>query len=92
MPKSPSGPAGLWLAVSRKPPAASWRRIKVDAAGVDRMPPWPTMTRATPLPAAIAIAVSIASRLWYRPSPPITSVRPRKDVSTSKIDCRKFSR
>ena len=35
-----------------------------DAAGVDSRPPWPTMTRATPLPAATAIAVWIAVRLW----------------------------
>ncbi len=38
MPKSPSGPPGLWLADKIIPPKASWRRITHDAAGVERIP------------------------------------------------------
>ena len=46
MPKSPSGPPGLWLADSTSPPMAPRLRMRLEAAGVDRMPPWPTTTFA----------------------------------------------
>jgi len=45
MPKSPSGPPGLWLAERMIPPLALRSRIMSEAAGVERMPPWPTTTR-----------------------------------------------
>ena len=35
MPKSSSGPPGLWLAESRMPPAAPRLRIRCEAAGVE---------------------------------------------------------
>ena len=38
MPKSPSGPPGLWLADRMMPPAAFRLRMRFEAAGVDRMP------------------------------------------------------
>ena len=55
MPKSPSGPPGLWLADSTSPPMAPRLRMRLEAAGVDRMPPWPTTTFAKPLAAAMRI-------------------------------------
>jgi hypothetical protein len=44
MPKSPSGPPGLWLAESTMPPKAPCLRITQLTAGVERMPPRPTNT------------------------------------------------
>lgn len=38
MPKSPSGPPGLWLAVRIIPPIALIFLMTQDAAGVDMMP------------------------------------------------------
>lgn len=49
IPKSLSGPPGLWLAVRRIPPSALYFRITLDAAGVDRIESWPTMNLVTPL-------------------------------------------
>ena len=46
------------------------------AAGVDSRPPRPTITRPTPLAAAIFRMVCTATRLWKRPSPPTTSLWP----------------
>ena len=63
MPKSPSGPPGLWLADRMMPPKACRTRIRFEAAGVDRMPPRPTTTRPKPLADAIFMAVWIVSRL-----------------------------
>ncbi len=54
MPKSPSGPPGLWLADRMMPPKAFLWRMRFEAAGVDRMPPCPTITRPKPLAAAIS--------------------------------------
>ncbi len=45
--------AGLWLADSTMPPKAPYLRMTCDAAGVERMPPLPTMTLPKPLAAAI---------------------------------------
>jgi hypothetical protein len=42
MPKSASGPPGLWLAVKMIPPDVWCLRIKHEAAGVERIPFWPT--------------------------------------------------
>jgi hypothetical protein len=53
MPKSPSGPPGLWLAERISPPQVPCLRITQDAAGVDRMPPCPTSTLPMPLAAAM---------------------------------------
>ena len=53
MPKSPSGPPGLWLADRMMPPNALYLRMTLEAAGVERMPPCPTSTRPKPLAAAI---------------------------------------
>ena len=63
IPKSSSGPPGLWLADSTSPPSAPRVRITLEAAGVDRMPPCPTTTRAKPAAAAMRIAVWITCRL-----------------------------
>ena len=52
MPKSPSGPPGLWLAERMMPPIAPCFRITQEAAGVESKPPRPTSTRENPLPAA----------------------------------------
>jgi hypothetical protein len=49
MPKSLSGPPGLWLAVSRIPPFALYLRMMLETAGVDRIESFPTMNFATPL-------------------------------------------
>ena len=46
MPKSPSGPPGLWLADRMMPPHVEYFRITQEAAGVESMPPLPTSTRA----------------------------------------------
>ena len=91
MPKSPSGPPGLWLADRMIPPKAFRWRMRFDAAGVDRMPPCPTITRPKPFAAAIFIAVWIVSRLKYRPSPPMTRSWPANPSRLSKIDWTKFS-
>jgi hypothetical protein len=53
MPKSSSGPPGLWLAERMMPPKARCLRMTHDIAGVDRMPPCPTSARPKPLAAAI---------------------------------------
>ena len=42
MPKSPSGPPGLWLADRMMPPWVWYLRITWETAGVDSSPPWPT--------------------------------------------------
>jgi hypothetical protein len=47
------GPPGLWLADRMMPPKALCLRMTWLAAGVDRMPPCPTITRPKPLAAAI---------------------------------------
>ena len=62
-PKSPSAPPGLWLAESMIPPQTPYLRMTHEAAGVDRMPPRPTMTRPNLFPAAILRMVWTASRL-----------------------------
>ena len=72
------GPPGLWLAERMMPPAVRFLRMRWEAAGVESRPPWPTMTRARPLPAAIFRARWMASRLKKRPSPPMTSVLPAR--------------
>ena len=46
MPKSSSRPPGLWLAERTRPPSAPRRRMTAETAGVERMPPRPTSTRA----------------------------------------------
>ena len=63
MPKSPSGPPGLWLADRMSPPKAPCWRITQLAAGVDRMPPCPTSTRPKPFAAAMRMTVWMACRL-----------------------------
>jgi hypothetical protein len=52
MPKSLSGPPGLWEAVRRIPPSVFLDLIKAETAGVERMVFWPMISEATPLPAA----------------------------------------
>ena len=91
-PKSPSGPPGLWLAERMMPAAAAWRRIRFDAAGVERMPPVVVITRATPWAAAIRRITPIASRLPKRPSPPTTSVPPAIPGTTRRLASRKLSK
>ena len=63
MPKSSCGPPGLWLADSTSPPNALYLRMILEAAGVERMPPWPTITLPKPLAAAMRMAFWITSRL-----------------------------
>jgi hypothetical protein len=92
MPKSPSGPPGLWLADRISPPNAPRRRITVLTAGVDSSPPRPTSTRAKPLAAAMRRMVRTAARLWKRPSPPSTRVWPAWPGRVSNTACTKFSR
>ena len=53
MPKSPSGPPGLWLADRMMPPKARCLRITTLAAGGDSRPSRPTSTRPKPLAAAM---------------------------------------
>jgi hypothetical protein len=72
IPKSPSGPPGLWLADRMIPPSAPRWRIRFEAAGVDKSPPCPTITRAAPLAAAIFRMICTALSLKNRPSPPST--------------------
>ena len=91
MPKSPSGPPGLWLAERMMPPAPC-SRIRCDAAGVDSKPPCPTITRVMPLAAAMRMMIWIASRLRKRPSPPTISVASPDSAATSSNACTKFSR
>ncbi len=83
MPKSPSGPPGLWLADRMMPPKQACLRITALTAGVDSSPPRPTSTLPMPFAAAMHRMVCTAARLWKRPSPPTTRVWPRavrKDV------------
>jgi hypothetical protein len=47
IPKSLSGPPGLWLAVKIMPPVAFLFLIRCDTAGVDKSPCWPTITLLT---------------------------------------------
>ena len=75
MPKSPSGPPGLWLADRMMPPNA---RALADRRS---SPPASTGCRAgrpgsrpKPFAAAMRTIVWIATSLWKRPSPPTTSV------------------
>jgi len=56
------------------PPAASSRRIRFDAAGVDSIPSRPVTNRRTPFAAHMRAMTWIASRLKNRPSPPVTTV------------------
>ena len=63
IPKSPSAPAGLWLAERISPPSVLRLRITAEAAGVERIPFWPTRTRAAPPAAAIFRMTWIASLL-----------------------------
>ena len=63
MPKSSSGPPGLWLAERMMPPWALYLRMMQEAAGVERMPPRPTRALATPLAAAMRRMSWMASRL-----------------------------
>ena len=60
MPKSSSGPAGLWLADKMIPPKVAYFLMMCDAAGVDNMPPCPTSTLAKPFAAAIFSIVCTA--------------------------------
>jgi hypothetical protein len=64
IPKSPSGPPGLWLADRMIAPNALRLRTTQLAAGVERMPRRPTRTRATPFAAAMRRIVWIARSLW----------------------------
>ena len=89
MPKSASGPPGLWLAERISPPTAPRRRIRWLAAGVESRPARPTTARPKPLAAAILNAVWITSALRNRPSPPTTSVAPARPSTASNTDCRK---
>ena len=63
MPKSPSGPPGLWLADRTMPPNAARFLITQLAAGVERMPRRPTRIRPKPLAAAMRTIVWIAVSL-----------------------------
>ena len=72
IPKSLSGPPGLWLAVSRIPPSALYFLMILEAAGVDRMASFPTINFATPLADPILRIVCTVSGEKYRPSPPMT--------------------
>ena len=63
MPKSSSGPPGLWLAERMMPPKAARLRITALAAGVDRMPFWPTITRPKPAAEAMRRMVWMATSL-----------------------------
>jgi len=54
---------GLWLAERMMPPKVWYFRMTQEAAGVDRMPPQPTMTLPKPLAAAIFKMICSASRL-----------------------------
>ncbi len=91
MPKSPSGPPGLWLADRTTPPIAPYLRITQEAAGVESRPPRPTRMREKPLAAAIFTVVCTTSRLRKRPSPPTTSVVPARSGRQSTIAWTKFS-
>ncbi|MCY1382195.1 hypothetical protein D9M69_701890 [compost metagenome] len=53
----------MWLADRISPPKALRLRIRLEAAGVDRMPPCPTTTRPKPLATAMAMTFWITSRL-----------------------------
>jgi hypothetical protein len=59
-PKSPSGPPGLWLAERITPPIAWCWRIRLEAAGVERMPPVVVISRATPWAAAMRAITPMA--------------------------------
>ncbi len=74
------------------PPWVLWARITAEAAGVESNAPLPMMQRATPLAAAMRRMMPAASRLKKRPSPPSTSVPPRKAGWLSKIACTKACR
>ena len=52
-PKSSFGPPGLWLADMMIPPSVLFSLIRWLAAGVDKIAPCPTITRAAPFAAAI---------------------------------------
>lgn len=92
MPKSLSGPPGLCEAVNKIPPSALLRRIKLETAGVDRMPFWPTSNFDTSLAAQMRTMSSAASLQKYRPSPPTTKVEPASAPSfESRIHWMKFS-
>mmetsp|Transcript_16290 Transcript_16290/g.55336 ORF Transcript_16290/g.55336 Transcript_16290/m.55336 type:complete len:438 (+) Transcript_16290:3-1316(+) len=88
MPKSSSGPPGLWLALRMKAPKAACQRgprsrITAEAAGVDMSPPWPSTTRRTPLATAILMTTCAASRLKYLPSPPTSSAPTVRSVPSA---------
>ena len=84
MPKSSSGPPGLWLAVKMKPPYASppcLLRIIAETAGVDRRPSFPIQTFPTPFAAAMRQMTGIAVSEKYLPSPETTKVQPAGDLN-----------
>jgi hypothetical protein len=43
------------------PPVALWKRIKLETAGVEKIPFWPINNRETPLAAQILMILSTAS-------------------------------
>jgi hypothetical protein len=61
IPKSFSGPPGLWLAVSKIPPVALYFLITLEAAGVDSMESFPIISSLTPLAEPILMIVWTAS-------------------------------
>ena len=91
IPKSPSGPPGLWLADRMMPPIAPCLRMTQEAAGVESSPPRPTSTRPKPLAAAIFRAVCTTARLKKRPSPPSTRVAPSRPATDWTIAWTKVS-
>lgn len=52
------------------------RRIKLETAGVDKIPFWPINNREILFAPHIFTISSVASLQKYRPSPPTTSVDP----------------
>jgi hypothetical protein len=73
--------------------APAWRvRIRWLAAGVDRMPPQPTVTLRIPLATAMRRMIWTASRLKNRPSPPRISSASASAFWLSKMLWTKFSR
>ena len=84
IPKSSSGPPGLWLAVKMKPPYASppcLLRIIAETAGVDRRPSLPIQTFPTPFAAAMRQMIGIAVSEKYLPSPETNKVLPVGDLN-----------
>ena len=89
IPKSSSGPPGLWLAVRMKPPYASppcRLRMTAETAGVDRRPPDPIQIFPTPFAAAMRQITGIAVSEKYLPSPETTKVLPGRRVAKMTPD------